>query len=106
MQVIVYGKGQSHIIPKLRGTFEPPTAASAASLEQTALQKSIFNAPPAAAPDKSAENGLKAADSAAGNVPHGTKRPRDDEDEDEEEDDDVEMEEDEDDAPMDEDDED
>lgn len=102
-QAIVYGKGQSHIIPRLRGTFEPPTATSGVSQEQTALQKSIFNAPPAAAQSKPTENGLKPADSATGNAPQGTKRPRDEEDDD---DDDVEMEEDEDDAPMDEDEED
>ena len=38
-QAILYGKGQSNIIPKLRGTFEPPTSAAPTGSEQTALQK-------------------------------------------------------------------
>ncbi|KAI1614219.1 U2 small nuclear ribonucleoprotein B' [Exophiala viscosa] len=95
--VISYGKGQSSIIPKLRGTFEPPTAA-AGTAESTALQKSIFNAPPSAIPSKPVENGVKPSEATAAVVPHGTKRTREEEDEEEEED--VPMEEDEDDAPM------
>lgn len=66
----------------------------------TALQKSIFNAPPAGIPGKPIENGVSAEEATSPDGPHGTKRPRDEEEDDEEE---VEMEEDEDDAPMEED---
>jgi len=82
------------VIPKLRGTFEPPSTGAPVS-EATALQKSIFNAPPAAVPTKPVENGVGAN---AG--PHGIKRSREEEEEDENE---VSMEEDDDDAPMEED---
>lgn len=95
---IQYAKGTSHIIPKLRGTFEPPTS-SASAIQSTNVQKSIFDAPPSGITTKPAENGT--TDTGA---PHGTKRPRDEPEE--EEDDDVAMEEDEDDAPMEEDDDD
>lgn len=95
---ITYAKGTSSIIPKLRGTFEPP-ATQAGTTESTELQKSIFNAPPSSIPPKPAMNGT------VDNGPHGTKRPRE-EVEEEEDDDDVEMEVEEDDAPMDEDDDD
>ena len=57
---IVYGKGTSNIIPKLRGTFEAPVAAVPVS-EQTDLQRSMFNAPPSAMPTKPVENGVPAA---------------------------------------------
>lgn len=97
---IVYAKGTSHIIPRLRGTFEPPTT-NAVAAETTELQKSIFNAPPSSIPAKPVQNGVKPEEPVA---PHGTKRPRDEEEE--ESDDDVSMEEDEDDAPMEEDDDD
>jgi len=97
---ISYAKGTSHIIPKLRGTFEPPTAPGAPETESTELQKSIFNAPPSGMPTKPAANGLATAED---DGPHGTKRPRE---EVEEEDEDVAMDEDEDDAPMEEDDDD
>lgn len=97
-QVIVYGKGLSSIIPKLRGTFEPPSTGSGAS-ETTALQKSIFNAPPSGLSDRPTENGQ--TQSEVNGEPHGTKRTREEE---EDEDDEVSMEEDEDDAPMEEDD--
>lgn len=96
---IVYGKGQSHIIPKLRGTFEPPAAAAAPS-QATELQKSIFNAPPHAIPSKPLENGVKPpAEATTAQVPQ--KRAR--EDEEQEEDSDAPMDEDEDEAPMEED---
>ena len=91
--VIVYGKGLSNIIPKLRGTFEPPQAITAS--EATDLQKSIFNAPPSAIPAKPVENGVKPTE---GDGPHGVKRPRDEAEEDDQSD--ASMEEDEDDAPM------
>ncbi|OAP61811.1 hypothetical protein AYL99_04014 [Fonsecaea erecta] len=97
--VIVYAKGQSHIIPKLRGTFEPPTAAATAASDATALQNSIFNAPPSGISSKPTETGVKPAGTSPDGVPHGTKRPREEEEEESE----VEMEEDEDDAPMEED---
>ena len=102
---IVYGKGTSNIIPKLRGTFEPTTA-EAASTQQTDLQKSIFNAPPSGMPAKPIENGLPPAPRAAtapseDKVMTGVKRPREEEEEDdqsdapmEEDDDEAEMEED------------
>ncbi|OAL38464.1 hypothetical protein AYO20_02113 [Fonsecaea nubica] len=98
--VIVYGKGQSHIVPKLRGTFEPPTTAAGAASESTALQNSIFNAPPSGISTKPAETGAKPTGTTPDGAPHGTKRPREEEEEEESE---VEMEEDEDDAPMEED---
>lgn len=91
---IQYAKGTSSIIPKLRGTFEPP-AAAAGTGESTELQKSIFGAPPSGIPARPTSNGLT-------DGPHGTKRPH----EEVEDEDDVEMEEDEDDAPMEEDDDD
>lgn len=96
---IAYAKGTSNIIPKLRGTFEPP-AAQASAMEGTEAPKSIFNAPPSSIPAKPIQNRPAATQD---NGPHGTKRPR--EEVEGEEDDDVEMEED-DDAPMDEDDDD
>ena len=97
---IVYAKGQSQIIPKLRGTFEPPTTA-AGTAETTDLQKSIFNAPPSSMPAKPAEtNGLKPAEPSLPEPPHGVKRPRDEEEEETEE---KKAEEDAEDAPMEED---
>lgn len=97
---IAYAKGTSHIIPKLRGTFEPPTAPGVPATESTDLQKSIFNAPPSAIPAKPVTNGLKPAEE---DGPHGTKRPREEAEEEDEEEEDVAMEEDDDDAPMEED---
>lgn len=102
-QVIAYGRGQSQIIPRLRGTFEPPTIATAAS-GATELQKSIFNAPPGAVPAKPVENGVGRNEAAPETGPHGVKRTREEEEESDEND--VSMEEDEDDAPMEEDDDD
>jgi U2 small nuclear ribonucleoprotein B'' len=97
---IVYAKGQSQIIPKLRGTFEPSTAATGTT-ETTDLQKSIFNAPPSSIPTKPTEtNGLKPAEGSLPEPPHGVKRPRDEEEEEKEE---KQVEEDTEDAPMEED---
>lgn len=97
---IVYAKGQSQIIPKLRGTFEPPTTATGTT-ETTDLQKSIFNAPPSSVPTKPTEtNGLKPAEGSLPEPPHGVKRPRDEEEEEKEE---KQVEEDAEDAPMEED---
>jgi U2 small nuclear ribonucleoprotein B'' len=82
---IAYAKGQSQIIPKLRGTFEPPTTGTAAA-ETTELQKSIFNAPPSSIPTKPAEtNGWKPAEASLPNLPHGVKRLREEEEGEEEE---------------------
>ena len=81
----MYAKGQSQIIPKLRGTFEPPTAATG-TVETTDLQKSIFNAPPSSVSTKPTEtNGLKPVESSLPEPPHGVKRPRDEEEEEKEE---------------------
>ncbi len=80
-QKIVYGKGQSHSIAKLRGTFEMPTTA-AQTTAITDLQKSIFNAPPGSVPSKpvgSTENRTPEAE-----APHGTKRPREEEEQNDE----------------------
>src|SRR3954451_19723797 len=106
---IVYAKGQSQIIPKLRGTFEPPAAATGTA-ETTDLQKSIFNAPPSSVSTKLAEtNGLKPAEGSLPEPPHGVKRPRNEEEEEKgekgekEEKEEKEVEEDADDAPMEED---
>jgi U2 small nuclear ribonucleoprotein B'' len=97
---IVYAKGQSQIIPKLRGTFEPPTAATG-TVETTDLQKSIFNAPPSSVSTKLTEtNGLKPAEGSLPEPPHGVKRPRDEEEEEKEE---KQAEQDAEDAPMEED---
>jgi U2 small nuclear ribonucleoprotein B'' len=96
----VYAKGQSQIIPKLRGTFEPPTAATGTT-ETTDLQKSIFNAPPSSVSTKLTDtNGLKPAEGSLPEPPHGVKRPRDEEEEGKEE---KQAEEDAGDAPMEED---
>ncbi|KAF7513729.1 hypothetical protein GJ744_007780 [Endocarpon pusillum] len=93
---IVYGKGQSQIIPKLRGTFEMPSVATEATTT-TDLQKSIFNAPPGSVPSKPVE--IPQNKTSESEAPHGTKRPRDEEEEDEQGE--ASMEEDEDsDAPM------
>lgn len=95
-QKIVYGKGQSHIIAKLRGTFEMPSVATEATTA-TDLQKSIFNAPPGSVPSKPVE--IPQNKPSESEAPHGTKRPRDEEEEDEQGE--ASMEEDEDsDAPM------
>jgi U2 small nuclear ribonucleoprotein B'' len=84
-QQIAYAKGQSQIIPKLRGTFEPPTAGTGA-VETTELQRSIFNAPPSSIPTKPVEtNGVRPAEASLPNPPHGVKRSREEEEEEEEE---------------------
>ncbi|KAH7329104.1 hypothetical protein B0I35DRAFT_473735 [Stachybotrys elegans] len=100
---IQYAKSKSHFVAKLDGTFKIPSMASgAATVEQTELQQSIFNAP---APGSTAASGpglppklpaggdqvMKDADVDA----RGQKRTRDEEEEDS--DSDVAMEEDSDD---------
>ena len=81
LQKIVYGRGQSHVIGKLRGTFEMPSTATEATAT-TDLQKSIFNAPPGSVPSKPV--GSTEVKPPQSEVPHGTKRPREDEEENEE----------------------
>lgn len=81
MQKIFYGKGQSHILAKLRGTFEMPAAVQAATTT-TDLQKSIFNAPPGTVPSKPAETVDN--NPPEPEIPHGTKRPREEEEENDE----------------------
>lgn len=96
---ITYAKGQSQIIPKLRGTFEPRDTAQTIS-EATELQKSIFNAPPSSVPAKPAvTNGLRSNEAGLPQPPQGVKRPRDEE-EDAGGESDAPMEEDDDDASM------
>ena len=112
--VIAYGKGESKVFPKLRGTFAESTNAAPAT-EATEFQRSIFNAPPPSfAPGVPRVNGAITAAQPTTNTlqqpsesePHGVKRPRGTEDEeasegseapmDEDDDDDAPMEEDED----------
>ena len=71
----------SHIVPKLRGTFEAPTTAQPQP-ETTELQRSIFNAPPGTIPNKSPRN--LAVEAAPSPGPQGVKRTRDDESDEEE----------------------
>ncbi|KAI5282159.1 U2 snRNP complex subunit msl1, partial [Ascosphaera aggregata] len=83
---IVYAKGSSDIIAKLRGTYVPPAVAPPAvngSGVQTELQKTIFNAPPALTTTTKLETGKDEPQ-------QGIKRPREEESDEE-------------DAPMDED---
>jgi RNA recognition motif-containing protein len=103
-QKITYAKSKSNVVAKLDGTFKLPQTASAAHVEVTDLQQSIFNAPvpgqPAPATTAAPAASLKPvgteATDAASPASRGTKRPRDDEEEDES-DSDVAMEEDSDD---------
>ncbi|KAJ5550687.1 hypothetical protein N7535_001371 [Penicillium sp. DV-2018c] len=69
---IVYAKGSSHVIAKLRGTYVAPVDAGPAPVS-TDLQKSIFSGPPGAAPPR------PAADTSAEG--HGVKRAREESDE-------------------------
>ncbi|GJN83802.1 U2 snRNP complex subunit msl1 [Purpureocillium lilacinum] len=99
---IQYAKSKSHFVAKLDGTFKIPTTASgAAAVEQTDLQRSIFDAPPAGAPPAAnaaatpstgADQAMKDADATEN---RGQKRTRDEEEDESEED--VAMEEDSDD---------
>ncbi|KAK2768828.1 U2 snRNP complex subunit msl1 [Arachnomyces sp. PD_36] len=75
---IVYAKGSSDIIAKLRGTW---TAASgAAPGVSTELQKSIFSGPPtAAAPGTVPPKPAGEKDAEGDQGPQGVKRPRDEE---------------------------
>lgn len=104
-QKIQYAKSKSNFVAKLDGTFKiPNVGVGAATVEQTELQQSIFNAPPPAAgattgpglvskPNTAAD---RVMDEAASPESRGQKRARSDEGEDESEED-VAMEEDSDD---------
>jgi hypothetical protein len=80
---IVYAKGSSDIIAKLRGTYNAPTAAPAVTVS-TELQKSIFNAPPSAVSAATAVQPPSVANGATvgpveTQASQGTKRPREEE---------------------------
>ncbi|KAL7912014.1 hypothetical protein GGI35DRAFT_304101 [Trichoderma velutinum] len=94
---IQYAKSKSHFVAKLDGTFKiPTTTAGAATVEQTELQQSIFNAPlPGTAPEKPTVPAASQAAKIAEDENRGQKRTRDEEEEESEED--VAMEEDSDD---------
>ncbi|KAL6818591.1 hypothetical protein GGI42DRAFT_347825 [Trichoderma sp. SZMC 28013] len=94
---IQYAKSKSHFVAKLDGTFKIPTTTSgAATVEQTELQQSIFNAPlPGTAPEKPTVPAASQAAKNAEDENRGQKRTRDEEEEESEED--VAMEEDSDD---------
>lgn len=105
MQKISYAKSKSNIIAKLDGTFKHPgSGASAAQVEVTDLQQSIFNAPvPGATTTSAVPPATKGLPAKPGSADHlmndagtpesrGTKRPREEAD-DEESDSDVAMEE-------------
>jgi len=75
LQKIVYAKGSSNVIAKLRGTYVGPISQAPAGVS-TDLQKSIFNAPPGTAVS------AKPAEGANGeHPPQGVKRPREEEEE-------------------------
>lgn len=74
-QKIVYAKGSSNVIAKLRGTYVAPTVQPGTGVSSD-LQKSIFNAPPGSAVS------AKPAEGANGeHPPQGVKRPREEESE-------------------------
>jgi U2 small nuclear ribonucleoprotein B'' len=82
---ISYAKSKSNIIAKLDGTFKIPTASTAARVEVTDLQQSIFNAPVPGAP--ATTTGLPSKPAGADHVmtdagtpeSRGVKRPREEE---------------------------
>ncbi|KAJ5736684.1 U1 small nuclear ribonucleoprotein A [Penicillium malachiteum] len=67
---IVYGKGTSDVIGRLRGTYNAPATGAGESGVSTDLQKSIFSGPPGTVPARPTE---------ANGESHGTKRPREEE---------------------------
>lgn len=87
---IEYAKSKSDFVSKLDGTFNIPDTKGAANVEQTALQQSIFNAPPPSSTGAPG-TGLPAKPAAATDQPmkdasvepdaRGQKRTRDEEDE-------------------------
>ncbi|KAI2818072.1 hypothetical protein CBS147343_7619 [Aspergillus niger] len=80
---IVYAKGPSDVIARLRGTYNVPTTTSAsqATGASTELQKSIFSGPPGSAALPSKPSGEVNGEPQAG---QGVKRPREDESDEEE----------------------
>ncbi|KAJ5406954.1 hypothetical protein N7465_008238 [Penicillium sp. CMV-2018d] len=72
---IVYAKGSSNVISKLRGTYVAPVEAAPAPVT-TDLQKSIFGAPPGALPPRPTTD--------VNGEAHGLKRPREEESDNEE----------------------
>ncbi|CAP74273.1 U2 snRNP complex subunit msl1 [Penicillium rubens] len=72
---IVYAKGSSNVISKLRGTYVAPVEAAQAPVI-TDLQKSIFSGPPGALPPRPTAG--------ANGETHGLKRPREEESDNEE----------------------
>lgn len=102
-QKIQYAKSKSHFISKIDGTLAMPNKGAAAA-EQTELQQSIFNAPPAGTNSTTTQAAKPptAADHAMKDVPgspesRGQKRNRDDESEPEDSGEDMAMDEDSDD---------
>ncbi|KAK2738261.1 U2 snRNP complex subunit msl1 [Myotisia sp. PD_48] len=93
---IVYAKGNSDIIARLRGTYSNVSSAGADTGLSTDLQKSIFNAPPSGAgPPAPAQSKPPKAEAAGAQAGQGIKRPREEESEGEapmDEDSDVSME--------------
>ncbi|PGG96631.1 hypothetical protein AJ79_09504 [Helicocarpus griseus UAMH5409] len=79
---IVYGKGSSDIIAKLRGTYNAPAIAPLSGVS-TELQKSIFNAPPSAMASATATTAQPATAESrpTSEGPQGVKRPREEESE-------------------------
>jgi U2 small nuclear ribonucleoprotein B'' len=79
IQKIVYAKGSSDVIAKLRGTYNVPTAGPTAGAGlATDLQRSIFGAPPSAV----ATTGKPSADvgkEEESRGAQGVKRPREEE---------------------------
>ncbi|KAJ5084331.1 hypothetical protein NUU61_008910 [Penicillium alfredii] len=72
---IVYAKGTSSVMAKLRGTYIAPTAGAGPTGVSTDLQKSIFSGPPGAIPARPTEVNGEA---------HGVKRAREEESDEEE----------------------
>ncbi|KAJ9212244.1 hypothetical protein DTO166G4_6188 [Paecilomyces variotii] len=72
---IVYAKGSSNVIAKLRGTYVGPISQAPAGVS-TDLQKSIFNAPPGTAVSAKPAEGVNGE-----HPPQGVKRPREEEEE-------------------------
>lgn len=76
LQKIVYAKGASNVIARLRGTYNAPAVGSGPTGVSSDLQKSIFSGPPGALPPRAPE--------VNGEQRHGLKRPREEESDEEE----------------------
>lgn len=79
IQKIVYAKGSSNIIAKLRGTYNVSGSTTNAPIVITDLQKSIFGGPPSAAAAVATNKGVETAKEDVSPVPQGLKRPREEE---------------------------